>query len=55
MWVFVCPGEEREGNACGYLSVAECEGNACGCLSVPERSARVMHVGVCLSRRGARG
>ena len=33
----------------------ECEGNACGCLSVPERSARVMHVGVCLSRRGARG
>ena len=42
MWVFVCPGEEREGNACG-------------CLSVLERSARVMHVGVCLSRRGVRG
>ena len=54
MWVFVCPGEEREGNACG-------------CLSVPERSARVMHGvsvcpgeqcegnAVCLSRRGVRG
>ena len=42
MWVFVCPGEEREGDACG-------------CLSVPERSARVMHGGVCLSWRGARG
>ena len=42
MWVFVCPGEEREGNACGYLSVAE-------------RSARVMRVGVCQSRRGVRG
>ena len=42
MWVFVCPGEEYEGNACG-------------CLSVPERSARVMHVGVCLSWRGVRG
>ena len=42
MRVFVCPGEEREGNACGYLSV-------------PERSARVMHVGVCLSQRGVRG
>ena len=71
MWVFVCPGEEREGDACGCLSVPErsarvmhgvsvcpgeqCEGNAWGCLSVTERSARVMHVGVCLSRRGARG
>ena len=42
MRVSVCPGEE-------------CEGNACGCLSVPERSARVMRAGVCLSRRGARG
>ena len=42
MRAFVCPGEE-------------CEGNACGRLSVPERSARVMRVGVCLSRRGARG
>ena len=42
MRVFVCRGEECEGNACGYLSVAE-------------RSARVMHVGVCLSRRGVRG
>ena len=42
MWVFVCPGEECEGDAWGYLSV-------------PERSARVMHVGVCLSRRGVRG
>ena len=42
MWVFVCPEEE-------------CEGNACGCLSVAERSARVMHVGVCLSGRGVRG
>ena len=42
MGVSVCPGEEGEGNAWG-------------CLSVPERSARVMHVGVCLSRRGVRG
>ena len=55
MWVFVCPGEECEGNAWGCLSVPEGEGNAWGCLSVPERSARVMHVGVCLSRRGVRG
>ena len=56
MWVFVCPGEEREGNACWCLSVPEeREGNAWGCLSVPERSARVMHVGVCLSQRGVRG
>ena len=55
MWVFVCRGEECEGNACGYLSVAESEGNACGYLSDVERSARVMHVGVCLSRRGVRG
>ena len=42
MGVSVCPGEE-------------CKGDAWGCLSVPERSARVMHVGVCLSRRGVRG
>ena len=42
MGVSVCPGEEGEGDACG-------------CLSVPERSARVMHVGVCLSRRRVRG
>ena len=42
MRVSVCPGEEREGNGCGRLSV-------------PERSARVMRAGVCLSRRGVRG
>ena len=42
MWVFVCPGEECEGNACGYLSV-------------PERSARVMHGGICLSREECEG
>ena len=55
MQVSVCHGEEHEGNACGYLSVAECEGNACGYLSVAERSARVMRAGICLSRRGVRG